>query len=93
MSFSFGLGLFACQLLLTYPLVSMTHALWTGIRNTTVYIYRWKYPPMIKDAKMDPKYQVITKNDLSKLDDDTRTKLIEVYGDDVMIISSSVRVE
>ena len=48
---------------------------------------------MIKDAKMDPKYQVITKNDLSKLDDDTRTKLIEVYGDDVMIISSFTQSE
>jgi hypothetical protein len=87
MSLSFGLGLLACQVLLTYPLVSMTHALWSGIKYSTIYIYRWKYPPMIKD--IDPKYHVITKKDLSKLDEITRQKLIEVYGDDIMIISSS----
>ena len=88
MSLSFGIGLFACQLLLTYPLVSIAHTLWTGIKFTTVYVYKWKYPPpMIKD--IDPKYQVITKKDLSKLDEETRTKLIETYGDDIMIISSS----
>tara|TARA_B100002051_G_C16111276_1_gene335367 strand:- start:168 stop:443 length:276 start_codon:yes stop_codon:yes gene_type:complete len=91
MSFSFGIGLFACQLLLTYPLVSITHALWTGVKYTTIYIYRWKYPPMIKDV--DPKYQVITKKDLSKLDDGTRKKLIDTYGEDIMIISSSAQTE
>ena len=91
MSFSFGIGLFACQLLLTYPLVSITHALWTGVKYTTIYIYRWKYPPMIKDV--DPKYQVITKKDLSKLDDTTRKKLIDTYGEDIMIISSSTQTE
>ena len=91
MSFSFGIGLFACQLLLTYPLVSITHALWTGVKYTTIYIYRWKYPPMIKDV--DPKYQVITKKDLSKLDDGTRKKLIDTYGEDIMIISSSTQTE
>ena len=91
MSLSFGFGLFACQLLLTYPLVSITHALWYGIKNTTIYIYNWKYPPMIKD--IDPKYQVITKKDLSKLDDDTRNKLIETYGDNIMIISSTNQTE
>jgi hypothetical protein len=87
MSFSFGLGLFACQLLLTYPLISMTHALWSGIKHSTIYVYKWKYPPTNQD--IDPKYQVITKKDLSKLDEDTRNKLIEMYGDDIMIISSS----
>ena len=46
---------------------------------------------MIKD--IDPKYQVITKKDLSKLDEETRTKLIETYGDDIMIISSSTKEE
>lgn len=91
MSFSFGIGLFACQLLLTYPLVSITHALWTGVKYTTIYIYRWKYPPMIKDV--DPKYQIITKKDLSKLDDTTRKKLIDTYGEDIMIISSSTQTE
>ena len=91
MSFSFGIGLFACQLLLTYPLVSITHALWTGVKYTTIYIYRWKYPPMIKDV--DPKYQVITKKDLSKLDDTTRKTLIDTYGEDIMIISSSTQTE
>ena len=91
MSFSFGIGLFACQLLLTYPLVSITHALWTGVKYTTIYIYRWKYPPMIKDV--DPKYQVITKKDLSKLDDTTRKTLIDTYGEDIMIISSSAQTE
>ena len=91
MSFSFGIGLFACQLLLTYPLVSITHALWTGVKYTTIYIYRWKYPPMIKDV--DPKYQIITKKDLSKLDDTTRKTLIDTYGEDIMIISSSTQTE
>ena len=91
MSFSFGIGLFACQLLLTYPLVSITHALWTGVKYTTIYIYRWKYPPMIKDV--DPKYQIITKKDLSKLDDTTRKTLIDTYGEDIMIISSSAQTE
>ena len=91
MSFSFGIGLFACQLLLTYPLVSITHALWTGVKYTTIYIYRWKYPPMIKDV--DPKYQIITKKDLSKLDDGTRKTLIDTYGEDIMIISSSAQTE
>jgi len=87
MSLSIGLGLVACQLLLTYyPLIHITHALWSGIKHSTVYIYRWKYPPMIEN--IDPKYQVITKTDLSKLDEDTRTKLIETYGEDIMIISS-----
>ena len=46
---------------------------------------------MIKD--IDPKYQVITKKDLSKLDEETRNKLIETYGDDIMIISSSNQTE
>lgn len=91
MSFSFGIGLFACQLLLTYPLVSITHALWTGVKYTTIYIYRWKYPPMIKDV--DPKYQIITKKDLSKLDDTTRKTLIDTYGEDIMIISSSAQTD
>ena len=91
MSLSLGVGLFACQLLLTYPLVSIAHTLWYGIKYTTIYVYRWKYPPMIKD--IDPKYQVITKKDLSKLDEETRIKLIETYGDDIMIISSSNQTE
>jgi hypothetical protein len=91
MSFSFGIGLFACQLLLTYPLVSITHALWSGVKYSTIYIYRWKYPPMIKDV--DPKYQVITNKDLSKLDDATRKTLIDTYGKDIMIISSSAQTE
>ena len=91
MSFSFGLGLFACQILLTYPLVSIANTMWSGIKYSTIYVYRWKYPPMIKD--IDPKYQVITKKDLSKLDEGTRTKLIETYGDDIMIISSSNQAE
>ena len=43
---------------------------------------------MIKD--IDPKYQVI-KKDLSKLDEETRKELIETYGDDIMIISSSTQ--
>ena len=79
MSLSLGVGLFACQLLLTYPLVSIAHTLWSGIKYTTIYVYRWKYPPMIKD--IDPTYQVITKKDLSKLDDETRNKLIETDGE------------
>ena len=91
MSFSFGIGLFACQLLLTYPLVSITHALWSGVKYSTIYIYRWKYPPMIKDV--DPKYQVITNKDLSKLDDATRKTLIDTYGEDIMIISSSAQTD
>ena len=87
MSLTIGFSLLACQLLLTYyPLISMTRALWSGITYSTTYIYRWKYPPPIKD--IDPKYQVLTKNDLSKLDDDTKTKLIDVYGEDIFIISS-----
>lgn len=89
MSFSFGLGLFACQILLTYPLFSIANTMWSGIKYTTIYVYRWKYPPIIKD--IDPKYQVITKKDLSKLDEETRKKLIETYGDDIMIISSSTQ--
>ena len=91
MSFSFGIGLFACQLLLTYPLVSITQALWSGVKYSTIYIYRWKYPPMIKDV--DPKYQVITNKDLSKLDDATRKTLIDTYGEDIMIISSSAQTD
>jgi hypothetical protein len=87
MSFSFGVGLFACQILLTYPLVSIAHTMWYGIKYSTIYVYRWTYPPMIKD--IDPTYNVITKKDLSKLDEETRNKLIETYGDDIMIISSS----
>ena len=89
MSFSFGVGLFACQILLTYPLVSIAHTMWYGIKYSTIYVYRWTYPPMIKD--IDPTYNVITKKDLSKLDEETRNKLIETYGDDIMIISSSTQ--
>ena len=86
MLLSFGVGLFACQLLLTYPLVSIAHTLWYGIKYSTIYVYRWKYPPMIKD--IDPKYQVITKKDLSKLDDTLHQTLIDTYGEDIMIIST-----
>ena len=86
MSFLFSLGLFACQLLLTYPLISLTSSLWYGVKHGTVYVYKWAYPPEIKDG--DPKYQVISKKDLSELDEDTRNKIIETYGEDIMIISA-----
>jgi hypothetical protein len=86
MSLSFGLGLFACQVLLTYPIVSLTTTLWSGLRFSTVYIYKWAYPVRITDS--DPKYQVITKKDLSKLDDTLHQTLIDTYGEDIMIIST-----
>ena len=84
-SITIGLGLFACQLLLTYPIISLTSTLWYGLRTSTVYIYQLAYP---KEITNDPKYQVITKKNLSQLDAETRNKLIETYGEDVLIISA-----
>ena len=86
MGFHLTLGIYAIQLAAIYSIVPLSTALFYGLRRGTVYVYHWAYPPENKPS--DPSYQVITKKDLSKLDEETRKKLIDTYGEDIMIISN-----
>lgn len=91
MGFQFTLGLYALQIAAIYSIVPLTSALFYGLRRGTVYVYHLAYPPAPNIT--DPSYQVITKKDLSKLDEETRKKLIDIYGEDIMIISNKNKLE
>lgn len=86
MGLQLTLGIYALQIAAIYSIVPISSALFYGLRRGTINVYQWVYPPDKKPN--DPSYQVITKKDLSKLDDDTRQKLIDTYGEDIMIISN-----
>jgi hypothetical protein len=86
MGLQLTVGLFALQLALAYSIIPIASSLLYGLRTGTVYVYQLAYPPELQNT--DPSYQVITKKDLDKLDEDTRQTLIDTYGDDVMIISN-----
>lgn len=86
MGLQLTLGIYALQIAAIYSIVPLSTALFYGLRRSSTYVYHWAYPPDKKPT--DPSYQVITKKDLSKLDKDTREKLIETYGEDIMIISN-----
>jgi hypothetical protein len=91
MGLQLTLGIYALELAAIYSIVPLSTALFYGLRRGTVYVYHLVYPPEKKVT--DPSYQVITKKDLSKLDEETRKKLIETYGDDIMIISNKNNVD
>ena len=84
MGLQLTIGLVVLQVAVAYSIVPITSALLRGARTSTIYVYNWAYPPEKKNTVQS--YQVITKKDLSKLDEETRQKLIDTYGDDIMII-------
>ena len=55
----------------------MTHALWSGIKHSTIYVYKWKYPPTNQD--IDPKYQGDV--NIGNYDDETDTIELREYID------------
>jgi hypothetical protein len=96
MLYTWSIGLLTFQLLFgTSLMFSAASNLLYVVRSGTVYVYNSytntsipiETVNTIKDKDPDG-YKVVSKDNFQKLDDNLKNKLIEVYGDDFMIISN-----
>lgn len=85
-----SVGLLACQLLFSSSVIALATGIVSGLRASTVYVYRWIHPEEKREFIKDPSYQVITTEEIDRLDPEIREKLTAQYGDNFLLITNQI---